>query len=214
MKDGKDAFLNATAIALTNAQRTEEILAALIHHGADVRMIKHLQAQLKAVKTLDQQFDDTRAEAKTATHTLNTVRDHGNNLYGQHLMAARLAFRNEPMWIEKMELIGTRQRALPKWLKQVSKFYHHAPAVQDTLTAFRVPAKEVAEMQKLLTQMEELQTLQVDLKGHAQIISAQKKQALATLRQDMARFYRIAKITFDAAPQHLEVLGLSVKASV
>lgn len=214
MKDGKDAFLNATAIALTNAQRSEEILAVLIHHGADVRMINQLLAQLKTVQTLDRQYDDTTAEAKAATQTLNKVRAHGNDLYNQHLLAARVAFRNEPMWVEKMELNGTRHRALPKWLKQASKFYHHAPTVQDTLTAFRVPAKEVAEMQKLLTQMLELQTLQVDLKGHAQITSQQKKQAMFTLRQDMARFYRIAKIAFDATPQHLEVLGLSVKASV
>ncbi len=214
MKKSNTVFLNNTTIALTNAQRSSEILNALIQHGADQQTIKQLSAQLQAVNALEQQYDDITAEAKAATHTLNTVRDQGNKMYGQHVLLARVAFKDQPVWLAKMELEGQREKALPAWLKQASSLYRHAPAVQETLTAFQVPTKEVAEMRKLLTQMVELQTLQVDLKGSAQVISEQKKQAYTVLRKGMARFFRIARIAFEAQPQHLEVLGLPVKASV
>lgn len=208
----QSTFLHQSTIALTNAQRSADILQALVKHGASEYTIKQLEEQLAVVQDLDNQYDDTTAEAKGATKTLHAVREEGSKLYGQHVLVARVAFRNEPVWLEKMELIGPRQKSLPAWIRQASSFYRHAPAVKNKLTLFQIPAKEITEMNKLLARMVELRILQVDLKGRAQVISQQKKRAQATLRQSMARFYRIARIALDEEPQYLEVLGLSVKA--
>lgn len=210
----KSTFHHESTIALTNAQRSAEILQSLTKHGANEYTIRQLEAQLQDMQDLEHQYDDTMAEAKGATQTLYAVREQGNKLYGEHVLLARVAFRNNPVWLEKMELVGPRQKALPAWIRQASSFYRHAPAVKETLVAFQVPTKEVTEMNKLLARMVELRALQVDLKGRAQVISQQKKRTQATLRREMARFYRIARIALDEEPQYLEVLGLSVKASV
>ncbi len=210
----QSTFLHQTTIALTNAQRADEIWQALNKYGVDEYMTKQLEAQLHLVQDLENQYDDTTAEAKGATQSLYKVRDEGNKLYSQHVLLARVAFKDDLTWLEKMELIGPRQKSLPAWIRQVSSFYRHAPAVKDTLVAYQIPAKEVVEMRKLLARMMELRTLQVDLKGRAQVISRQKKRANADLRQGMSRFYRIARIALDKEPQHLEMLGLTVKASV
>lgn len=207
-------FIHQASIALTNARRSAEIFQALTKHGADEWLIKQLEAQLRNVEKLENQYNDTTAEAKGTTQSLYAVREQGNKLYAQHVLLARVAFKDQPTWLEKMELVGPREKSLPAWIRQTSSFYRHAPAVKDTLVAFQIPTKEIAEMQKLLNRMMELRTLQVDLKGRAQVISGQKKRAYATLRQDMDRFFRIARIALDAAPQHLEMLGLPVKASV
>lgn len=208
----KSTFHHESTIALTNARRSAEILQALIRHGADKYTIKELEAQLRVMQDLENQYNDTTAEAKGATQSLYAVREQGNKLYVEHVLLARVAFRNEPVWLEKMELVGPRQKSLPAWIRQASSFYRHAPAVKDTLAAFQVPTKEIVEMQKLLARMVELRALQVDLKGRAQVISQQKKRTQTTLRRDMARFYRIARIALDTEPQHLEMIGLSVKA--
>lgn len=210
----QSTFLHQSTIALTNSQRSAEILQALTKHGVGKYAIKQLEAQLKVVQNLENQYDDTTAEAKGATKTLHAVREEGSKLYTQHVLVARVAFRNAPVWLEKMELAGPRQKSLPAWIRQASSFYRHAPAVQDTLTQFEIPAKEVAEMNKLLARMVELRTLQVDLKGRAQVISQQKKREQSAMRRSMARFYRIARIALDEEPQFLELIGLSVKAPV
>ena len=210
----QSTFLHQTSIALTNAQRSAEILQALTKHGADEWLIKQLEKQLRNVEKLENQHNDTVAEAKGTTQSLYAVREQGNKLYAQHVLLARVAFKDQPIWLEKMELVGPREKSLPAWIRQASNFYRHAPTVKDTLVAFQVPTKEIAEMQKLLTQMMELRSLQVDLKGRAQVLSGEKKRAYATLQQDMDRFFRIAKIALDVDPQHLEMLGLPVKASV
>ena len=213
MRTSKTDFLHQTTIALTNARRSAEIRRALTKHGAGEFMIKQLETQLRTVQNLENQYDDITAEAKGSTQSLYAVREQGNKLYSEHLVLARVAFKDAPMWLEKMELVGPRQKSLPAWIRQVSSFYRHAPAVKDTLTTYQVPTKEVAEMQKLLARMVELRTLQVDLKGRAQVVSQQKKRAQSTLRRGMARFYQIARIALYEEPQHLEILGLSVKAS-
>lgn len=113
-----------------------------------------------------------------------------------------------------MKLNGVRKKVLPEWMDQAGSFYRHAMTEKDTLAKFNVTAKELSEMQKLLNRMVEVQALQIELKGRMQVISEQKKQAYATLRKSISKFYQIAKIALDTEPQQLETLGLIVKASV
>ena len=198
----------------TIVQHADEVRLALAKHGAHEYTIRQVEAQLSVAQDLEDQHADTIAEAEEATQSLHAVHNESNKLYDQHVLLAREAFKDNPVWLEKMELVGPRPKSLPAWIRQASSFYRHAPAVQDILAAHQIPAQEVAEMQKLLTQMIALRALQVDLKGRAQVISRQKKRANTALRREMAQFYRFACITHDKEPPHLKRLGLIVKASV
>ena len=209
----KEVFFHRSALALANAQRSPEILQALAQHGVDQSCIEQLQTQLLEVQQLDQRYYDAAAEAKAATQSLYAVRSQAQLLYGQHVLLGRIALKDQPVLQEKMALHGIRKKGLAEWMTQANSFYRHAPSVKGALAKFNVTTKELNEMQKLLNQMVEIQRLQFQLKGQMQVISEQKKQAYAALQKSISRFFRIARIALEEEPQHLETLGLVVKAT-
>ena len=212
MKRTKDIFMNRSAIALANARHSPEILSALGAHGINAEHISHLQSQLLHVQQLDHQYHDAAAEAKAATQSLRTVWDQAQSLYSQHVTLSRVALKDQPVRLEQMDLNGPRAKGMAEWMKQAANYYRHATTMKGTLAKFNITGKELGEMQKLLSQMTELQTIQFQLKGRMQVISEQRKLAYAGLQKSISRFFRIAKIALDEEPQQLEALGLVVKA--
>lgn len=212
VKKKKNVFLNRTAIALTNALQSPNILDALTQHGIDERHIKQLQSQLREAQQMGHQYRDASAEAKAATQSLHDVQAEAKKMYRQHVQLSRVALSGNLTLLDKMDLNGARKRTLADWMTQAINFYRHAATIKETLAPYNITAKEISEMQKLLNRMVELQTLQFQLKGKMQVVSEQKKQVFATLRKSMSKFYRIARIALETDPQQMEVLGLVVKA--
>ena len=208
----KNVFMNRSAIALANALQSPDILSALSAHGIGEEQLRFAQTHLLHVQQLDHQYHDTAAEAKAATQSLHSVWEQAQTLYGQHVVLGRVALKDQPTLLEKMQLDRPRKKRLAEWMTQANHFYRHAEALKKTLTPFGITTKELGEMQKLLTQMVEMQELQLQLKGRMQVVSEQKKLAYATLKRSVSRFFRIARIALDEEPQQLEVLGLVVKA--
>lgn len=210
----KNGFLNSTTITLATARQSAEILRALAKYGMNEAQIKQIETLLNTVQQLDDHYHDVAAEAKIATQTLKNVRTQTQKIYVEHVVLSRIALKEQPELQEKMELNGMRQKRLADWLSQVNNFYRHAEAQKETLAQFNVSAENLSEVQKLLTRIKELQTLQRDLKGRMQVISQQRKGAFTTLQRSMTKFFRIARIALEEEPQHLERLGLAVKATV
>ena len=210
----KSVFLNHSTIALTNALRSSEIMEALAQHGLDTEHIKFIQSQLRTVQRLEAQYSDGFAEAKAAPRLLHSVRNQAQQLYAQHVTLSRVALKNQPVLLEKMDLNGRRKKTVADWMVQASRYYRHAATIKEQLAAFNITARELNEMHKLLNKMVELQTLQVELKSQVQVISEQRKEAYAALQKSTSRFFRIARIALESTPQLLEALGLAVRASV
>ncbi len=208
----KNVFMNRSAIALSNALQSPDILAALRAHGIGEEQLRLMQTQLRHVQQLEHQYHDAAAEAKAATQSLYSVWDQAQTLYGQHVVLGRVALKEQPTLLQKMQLDRPRTKRLADWMTQANHFYRHAEGLKKTLASFGIPAKELGEMQKLLKQMVATQELQLQLKGRMQVISEQKKLAYTTLKQAVSRFFRIARIALDEEPQQLEMLGLVVKA--
>ena len=212
MERSKNVFVSRLATALANALRSPKILEALAQHGIDELQIKRMQTQVGDIKHLDHQYHDATAEGKVATQALHAVREQAQQLYSRHVLLSRVALEDQPGLQEKMQLNGPRKKRWGEWMSQASNFYRHAVSVKETLASFNIPTKELSEMQKLLDRITELQDLQIQLKGHVQVVSEQRKVAYATLKKSISRFFQIAKIALDEEPQQLEALGLVVKA--
>lgn len=111
-----------------------------------------------------------------------------------------------------MELNGTRKKGFSEWLEQAGNFYHYAGEVKEVLTKYNISEKELNATQKLLGQLKEMQQLQYQLKARTQVLSEQKKQAYTELYRKVSKFIQLARLALDEEPQHLEALGLVVKA--
>lgn len=209
----QDAIIQQITITLTTARHSPKIWQALVEQAVNEYTINQLEDQLGVVHDLSDQYDNTIAEGEITKQSLYAAHDEGRKRYDQHLELARVALKDAPAWLEKMELNGPQPKSLSAWIRRASSFYHHAPTVQDTLTAHRIPAKEVIEMQRLLGRMIALRALQVDLKERGRVLSRQKKRATATLQRNMSRFHHIAHFVFEKKPRHLRALGLTKESS-
>lgn len=204
--------MNRLEIALANALQSPDILSALSAHGIGEEQLRLAQTQLLHVQQLEHQYHDAAAEAKAATQSLYNVWDQAQALYGQHVVLGRVALKEQPTLLQKMQLDRPRKKRLAEWMTQANHFYRHAEGLKKTLASFGIPAKELGEMQTLLNRMVEMQELQLQLKGRMQVVSEQKKLAYVTLKRSVSRFFRIARIALEEEPQQLEILGLVVKA--
>jgi hypothetical protein len=208
----QNEILKRADLALANALRTPEILTALRAYGVDEARIKEIQSQLLSVKEFFRQYREASVEAKAATQALREARDRAQELYSRHVTLGRVALADNPTLLEKMELKGTRKKGLPEWIEQANSFYRHANGQKESLAKYNITDKELNEMQKLLKQLKEMQQLQYQLKARTQVISEQRKKGYDALYRSFSKFIQIARLALDEEPQHLEALGLVVKA--
>lgn len=204
-------FLNQVDVAIDNALSTPEILAQLEVYGYDAKKLKQGLSMRTGLDELMMQQEDAQLAAKDATRVLNEVRQQAETMFGTHLSIARIAFKDDPTFWNALKLGQARERNLPDWLIQVQRFYTRIVVVANVMEKYNVPQKELVETRKLIAQIGNLQRLQKKAKGHAQVATQAKSQAMNDLELWMRRFFRIARVALDQNPQQLEMLGVVVQ---
>ena len=199
-------------IATHNALTVPEILQRLERYALTETEIKEGKKIGQRAIQIRGQHQHLKADAKEATRLFQEAYTKADTFYGEHRALARVAFKDQPVLWDKLQLSGTRKLPLIKWLEQAQQFYTNVTPYTDTLTKYNVSQAALAEARKLVAHIETLDILRQRTKSQQQVLSQQKQHAVSELEQWLRHFYRIAKIALEDEPQHLEALGLVVRA--
>ncbi len=205
-------LLHQLLVALYGALQDIDILRQLSKLGYDAKMLKDGQKLGNQFGELVRQQEDAQRQAKTATRNLKTVRERLQETYMRHISQARIIFKDKPEYLDELGLKGTRERTLEKWLKQCQDFYYYVSNHTELMEKYNIPATEIAEMQTVLAEVTSLYALQKQAHGRAQVLTQQKKEMAAVVKQWYSKFIKVARLALDEQPQQLEVLGVVVKA--
>ncbi|MEQ9437951.1 MAG: hypothetical protein RIG62_02845 [Cyclobacteriaceae bacterium] len=199
-------------IATHNALAFPEILQQLEQHTLNEAKVKEGKKIGQRAIQLRQQHQQLKADSKEATRLFQEAFAKADFLYGEHRTLAQVAFKDQATAWDKLNLNGSRKLPLIHWLEQAQQFYSNALPYTDTLAKYNMPQATLNEARKLVDHIETLDILRQQTKSQLQVLTQQKQEAMTELEQWMRRFYRIARVALEEQPQHLEALGLVVKA--
>lgn len=201
-------LLNQVDVSVKAALSIPTLQQTLQDHGLSSEKVKVGLNLVKAVIDSQDRQTATANNARRTQQTFRIAKETIAGLYFRHLEIARFLYREDIDQQETLQLRGARHTRYAGWFEQVRVFYKHLDP--QVLESFRVPAKEISEVKKLLTQLTELQVLRNDAKRQAQQVTHQKQLAVNDLRHWFRRFTNAAKFACQDDPQLLESMGIVV----
>lgn len=210
-----DEFLTRSGVALTNAQGTPEILAALEQFGYNAARLQEGAALLEQAQALTAVQKKEYGDQFAATEALAQARDQADALYGVHRKLAALALKNDPQRRHALGLDQSVKQTFAGWLAQATIFYTNLLADAATVTAlgrYNINQAALQQAQTFVQQATELNAAQEKEKGEAQQATKVRDAALDALDEWMVEFKQVAQIALAGSPQQLEALQFGAVA--
>ena len=148
---------------------------------------------------------EERQNAKTAFH----------DAYIRDLQFARIALRNQPETLRKIDASGSRERGQAKYLEQAGNFYNSIAADENLLAALSVfgfTAEKVNDQLAAVNTLYELMEKIEREEGDAQHQITVRDQKLDAFDDWSGTYKQVARLMFDNDAQNLEKLGIIVKS--
>ena len=204
----QNTLLNEAFITISNALNNPQLQEALSHYGYTAPRLRTGLEHHAAAKQLTQQRQRAIQTAKETAELYQRSREQLVDLFQTHREVARVAYKREAAYTDHLKLTGARETALVDLLVQAENFYANVPVPM--MEKYHVPRKELNEVAKLVTKVQELQAMQRDTQSQVQSLTQLRLRAIKALRTWMRRFMTVAKVALEEQPQQLEALGQTV----
>ncbi|ASC74110.1 hypothetical protein XM38_050850 [Halomicronema hongdechloris C2206] len=206
-----DEFITAVQVAIDNALANSTLQAALSDFGyTPERLAQGRSLHASALVAHLQQRAEYGDQA-SATAALQQTRDTAEKSYMRLVKIARIAYKDNPGALVRLDLNGKRKRSLSGWLLQAQQFYSNllaAPDLLDSLKQYGVTAQKVKAAQAELAAVAAANLAQEQEKGQAQTATQVRDTALDALSDWFSDFIAIARIALEDEPQMLEAMGV------
>ncbi len=120
-------------------------------------------------------------------------------LFQMHREVARVAYKREAAYTDHLKLTGARETTIVDLIVQAETFYANVPVPM--MEKYHVPRKELNEVVKLITKVQELQAMQRDTQSQVQSLTQLRLRAINALQTWMRRFMTVAKVALEEQPQ-------------
>lgn len=205
-----DQFLTYASVAITNADQTPEIAAALADFGYDDARMQAGADLLAQARQLHLAQQREYGEQYAATAALTEAHAAADALFTTHRKLAKLALKHNPQAQTELALAGRKKLSLSGWLGQAGQFYSNAlasPVAQAALARYNITPEKLQQGQTLVQAVATHNHAQEREKSEAQQATQQRDAALDALDEWLMEFKTVAEIALAGQPQRLEALG-------
>lgn len=209
------SLLEKYRVSLENVEKQPAIAAVMAEYGYGPEKItegKNLLSETRQAYNANRTEDDESAEAY---NQFSTKRELLKDTYGEHRKKAKVVFRNEPLTLEKLGIVGAIPGAYVRLMETVRTFYGVAldnADIQARLSRLRVSPEDLTAGQALAADVDNARAAYLREKGESQDATKTKDAAFAKMDDWMSEFYAVARIALEDKPQLLEALDVLVRS--
>ncbi|WKN41746.1 hypothetical protein [Tunicatimonas pelagia] len=175
---------------------------------AELQKGKAMRAELQLLSVAQQK---EYGEQYSATDALHQARQAAWKIYKHHLQVARLALADDRGQYKALQLDGTREKGLLKWVKQARTFYANAQLASTKLKAYGIKSEDLAQGASLIEAVYEAYDRRDKEQDEARQSTHARRQKEMQLTRWMRRYVRALNFAFENQPEVLQELGLKVK---
>lgn len=211
-----EEFMLEAHVILENSVKDSEILNAVSEYGYTAQKLAAGKKIYDKTLELVGSTSHDHGVKKGATKSVTQIRKKAHDVYMKTLQIARIAFKNDVIAQNVLELKGRREANLAKWLSQANTFYE----------AFAKYEEFISKMSEFGYSLEKLNTEHLLIKevaaafstqkyetGDAQDSTIERDKQLNVLGEWIGDFKKIARIALAKRPQLLEKLGIIIKST-
>lgn len=206
-----DEFLTAVQVAIANALANPDIQTSLSEFGYTSKRLTEGKALHEAALQAHLQQQAEYGDQADATAALNQARDTADKSYMRLVKIARIALKDNPGAIARLDLNGKRKRSLSGWLLQTQQFYGNllnAPDLLEAMNQYGITKTKITTAQAEIAAVTTANLAQETEKGEAQNATKIRDAAIDRLSEWFSDFVAIARIALEDSPQRLESLGI------
>ncbi len=205
-----DQMLLSAQVSIGNSLSDEEIKGMLAELGYTQEKLLEGSTLYEETSTLHIKQKKEYGEQFEATQQFKNAIANAKQEYIKLVKIARVALKEEPASLNKLDLKGERKKSLSGWLEQASIFYDIV--LEDTnilskLANFNITAEKIQTGRNLLLEVVNANKAQEMEKGDAQQATLDRDKSLDNLMSWISDFKAIARIALEGKPQLLEKLG-------
>jgi hypothetical protein len=207
--------LTRAQIAIGNALADPAVQSALDPYGYTAERLREGQALRERALTLHQQQRVAYGDLSSANDALKATQAHVRTDYMHDIKVARVAFATDRGTLQKLDAAGERRQTQAAWLIQAQQFYANAlsdPAILDALAGYGITRQRLEAGKRQIDAVGACYAARRSRRGAAQAATKVRDEALTALDAWMRDFRQIARLALKKQPQHLEKLGVVVRA--
>jgi DNA mismatch repair ATPase MutS len=183
--------------------------------GYTPEVMQKAKVKLHEVEDAVRLNQSEQGEYEESLEQRQKAKDEFHDLYIRDLEFARIALRNQPEVLSRIDASGTREKGHANYLAQARNFYSSLAEEESLLSAMAVFGytaeminARLADIDKLYGLVEQVEREEGDAQHQIKI----RDQKLDEL-DDWASIYKqVARLVFENEPQYLEKLGIVVKS--
>ena len=197
---------------IQNILRNDEMQKHFAAYGFPLKRIKEGQTRLNTAREYQRLMDEQHENQYDVNQQWKTDLQYAQRTYQDYAALARMAFRNEPNVLRKLQLDRSTPTRQQEWIDQARFFYTKVPAYGAPLEQ-KFGMKPEVWSQALLELHALISFKQVRLqhKANAQRATEQRDKGLQELIEWVRELKYIAKLALKDDPQLQEALGIVVK---
>ena len=199
---------------LTNARDVPELQSRLAVFGYTPDRLNQLLALYQEVFDLYLAQKNEFSEQLAATHAFQEAWHMAHNDYIRLIKLGRIILKNDYAAYVKLTLNQERKKSFSGWLTQARTFFNSLLADSGVLAQYNRYGTDQDAIQAafaLVQAAEQANTAKVKETGEAQQATQERDARLDVLDSKMSKFYSLARLACEDAPQLLEMLGITVK---
>jgi hypothetical protein len=206
--------LRVLDLTVSNSGSNPVIREALLKYGYDESRFEEGKNLAAEAERLSYERDNKRIEQLNATLELRESLASGKRIYADNMKVARVALRDDPVALQKLELTGPRKKAFSAWLIQAKAFYNGAletPEILKKLSRYGLTKKILQRNLELVDKSEAARENRNRLKADAR--DATKKRNAAMKKAEWWRhdLLAVARVALEGPHlQLLESLGVTI----
>ena len=200
--------------ALENALNHPEIQRLLKRVSYDKKELLQGKALNEAVRMSQTiKRDEYGSQASSTDLLLGNLKE-TKEVYRDHIILARLAFKGNRGMNTVLELSGGRKRSTDAWLAQAANFYEKIDEIAGPMAKYGVTPEGLQQAKAMVEAITTARQQQQQRKGDAQNTTQQRDAARRAMNKWMVDFRAAARVALKDKPQLLEALGMLVRNKV
>jgi hypothetical protein len=156
-------------VSLDNVGSQPEIAAIMSQFGYGPDTILEGRSLLDQARLVYDSHKTEGDESSAAYHAFSAKKQQLSTIYSLDRKKAKVAFRKDPVTMERLGLNGREPKAYTSWIEMVRRFYSLAQAdtaIQSQMARLNVSVEHVAAANALLAEVEAAREFIVESRGN------------------------------------------------
>ena len=206
-------ILEAADQIIDNIQKDLEVQKKIAGMGFPQKRVQDGIALRQQAQTMQDTKDSHYNEQWAISRQLNQEADTAITLFKEHAKIARIAFRNEPVFLHALKI---ERFVRGQWhlIRQAQHFYTQLTLSATAMDAYGITQPMLEQAQASIGAVLATKRTRTRKKGVAQDSTQEKRKAFMELKAWIIEFRKVARFAFRDNPQLLESFGIVVASAV